>query len=77
MHSRGCVNLLSLGKSSILHLVVVVVVAGDDLLALLDGRGGAADVAEVLARGDLGVGRAVVRHERRPRVQPKLGYPNN
>ena len=51
---------------------MVVVVAGDDLLALLDGRGGAAHVAEVLARGDLGVGRAVVRHERRPRVQPRV-----
>ena len=55
---------------------MVVGVAGDDLITFLDGRGGAAYVAEVLARSDLGVGRAMVRHERRPRVQPKLGCTN-
>ena len=50
---------------------MVVVVAGDDLFTLLDGRGGTAYVAEVLARRDLGVGRAMMGHERRPRVKPK------
>ena len=51
-------------------------VVAQQLLPAGDGRGGAAYVAEVLARSDLGVGRAMVRHERRPRVQPKLGRTN-
>ncbi len=47
-------------------------IIGDDFFPSLDDHGGFANVGEVLSGSDLRVGDAVVRHQRRPRVQTNL-----
>ena len=51
---------------------MIMVVIGDDLFSSLDVDGGLADVGKVLPGGDLGVGDAVVGHQRGPGVEADL-----
>jgi hypothetical protein len=51
---------------------MIMMIIGDDFFPSLDDHGGFANVGEVLSGRDLRVGDAVVRHERRPRVETNL-----
>jgi hypothetical protein len=51
---------------------MIMMIIGDDFFPSLDDHGGFANVGEVLSGSDLRVGDAVVRHQRRPRVQTNL-----